>query len=82
MNIKHIEADNILKYRKMRIANLPTQGQIAVAGPNEAGKTAIGETICLGLFGRTFSLGPDRKVANLNIVGLGEFERAEEDEAD
>lgn len=59
MNLKHIEADNILKYRKMRIANLPPQGQIAVAGPNEAGKTAIGETICLGLFGRTFSLGPN-----------------------
>lgn len=59
MNIKHIEAENILKYRKMRIANLPTHGQIAVSGPNEAGKTAIGETICLGLFGRTFSLGPD-----------------------
>ena len=27
----------------------------------------------------TFSLGPDRKVANLNIVGLGEFERVEEE---
>ena len=30
----------------------------------------------------TFSLGPDGRVANLNIVGLEEFERAEEDEAE
>lgn len=59
MILKRIKAENILKYREFELTNLPAQGQIAVAGPNEAGKTAVGETICLGLFGRTFSLGPD-----------------------
>ena len=59
MILKRIEADNILRYRKLRLDDLPAHGQIAVAGPNEAGKTAIGETICFGLFGRTFSLGTD-----------------------
>jgi DNA repair exonuclease SbcCD ATPase subunit len=60
MILKRIKAENILKYRKLELNDLPAQGQIAVAGPNEAGKTAVGETICLGLFGRTFSLGPDQ----------------------
>ena len=59
MILKRIEADNILRYRKLRLHDLPAHGQLAVAGQNEAGKTAIGETICFGLFGRTFSLGPD-----------------------
>lgn len=59
MILKHIEAENILKYRRLRLTDLPTRGHLAVTGPNEAGKTAIGETICFGLFGRTFSLAPD-----------------------
>lgn len=59
MILEHIEAENILKYRSLRLSNLPAHGHIAVAGSNEAGKTAIGETICLGLFGRTFSLRPE-----------------------
>ena len=59
MILKRIEAHNILKYRTLRLTDLPEKGHIAVVGSNEAGKTAIGETICLGLFGRTFSLGPD-----------------------
>ncbi len=59
MILKRLEARNILKYRQLLLADLPAHGQIAVAGPNEAGKTAVGETICLGLFGQTFSLGPD-----------------------
>ena len=59
MILKCVEAENILKYRSLRLTDLPARGHIAVAGPNEAGKTAIGETICFGLFGRTFSLGRD-----------------------
>lgn len=59
MILKRIEAKNVLKYRHLEITDIPASGQIAVAGPNESGKTAIGETICLGLFGRTYSLGPD-----------------------
>lgn len=59
MILKRIEAENILRYRRLQLTDLPAFGQIAVAGANEAGKTTIGETICFGLFGRTFSLGPD-----------------------
>ena len=59
MILKRIEAENVLKYKRLSITNIPAHGQIAVYGANESGKTAIGETICLGLFGRTFSVGPD-----------------------
>ncbi len=60
MILKRVRAENILKYRHLELTDLPAQGQIAVAGTNESGKTAVGETICFGLFGRTFSLGPDQ----------------------
>ncbi len=56
MILKYIEAENILKYQRLKVSDLPERGQIAVSGLNESGKTAIGETICLALFGRTYSL--------------------------
>lgn len=56
MIIQHIRAENILKYHRLALTNLPAQGLIAISGANESGKTAIGETLCLALFGRTFSL--------------------------
>ena len=71
MILKHIKAENILKYRHMELAGLPEHGQIAVAGANEAGKTAIGETICFGLFGRTFSLEPGQLD---RVIRWGEYE--------
>ena len=58
MIIKRIVSENFLKYRRLDINKVPAKGRIAVSGDNEAGKTAIGETICFALFGRTFSLGP------------------------
>ncbi len=70
MILKRIQAENILKYRQLHLTDLPTQGQIAVAGRNEAGKTAIGETICFALFGRTFSL-PPKEVTR--VIRWGEF---------
>ncbi len=70
MILKHIEASNILKYRRLRLTDLPPHGQIAVAGQNEGGKTAIGETVCFALFGRTFSLGP-RQLDQ--VIRWGEF---------
>ena len=70
MILRHVVAENILKYRRLRIADLPAKGQIAIAGPNEAGKTAIGETICFGLFGRTFSLGPGETA---KVIRWGEY---------
>lgn len=56
MIIQQVTAENILKYRSLTLKNLPQQGLIAISGANESGKTAIGETICLALFGRTFAL--------------------------
>jgi len=71
MILKHIEAENILKYRRLKLTDLPAHGQIGVSGRNEAGKTAIGETICLGLFGRTFSLGPGDMA---KVIRWGEYQ--------
>lgn len=71
MIIKRLVAENILKYRTLKLTDIPATGQIAVAGDNEAGKTAIGETICFALFGRTFSLGPD-EIAR--VIRWGEFQ--------
>jgi exonuclease SbcC len=59
MIIRGIHAINVLKYAELRFENLPTQGLIAISGPNESGKSTIGETICFALFGRTFSLQED-----------------------
>ncbi len=70
MILKHIEAENILKYQRLKITDLPERGQIAVSGLNESGKTAIGETICLALFGRTYSLDSN----NLHkVIRWGEY---------
>ena len=70
MILKHVEAQNILKYNRLHLTDLPANGQIAVAGPNEAGKTAIGETICFAVFGRTFSLGREDL---FRVIRWGEY---------
>ena len=53
MIIKQIQAENILRYTKVGLTNLPTVGVIGISGPNESGKTSTVEIICLALFGRT-----------------------------
>ena len=53
MIIKQIQAENILRYAKVALTNLPTVGVIGISGPNESGKTSTVEIICLALFGRT-----------------------------
>ena len=59
MIVTRIQADNVLKYRRLDLNGLPTRGVIAVSGENESGKSSIAETLCFALFGRTFSLGPE-----------------------
>lgn len=59
MIIRSFHAENILKYKELKLDALPERGLIGISGPNEAGKTAIVEAICLALFGRTFSYEPD-----------------------
>ncbi|HFD87457.1 MAG TPA: ATPase, partial [Gammaproteobacteria bacterium] len=56
MIITRIQSENFLKYRKLDLRELPEKGLITVGGRNESGKTTIGETLCFGLFGRTFTL--------------------------
>ncbi|MES9941571.1 MAG: AAA family ATPase [Candidatus Thiodiazotropha sp. 6PLUC2] len=59
MIIHSINAKNVLKYSSLNINEIPEQGLIAISGPNESGKSSIGETVCFALFGRTFSLDVD-----------------------
>ncbi len=56
MIIQSITAENILKYQRLDLQNLPQCGLIAISGQNESGKSSIGETICFALFGRSFSI--------------------------
>lgn len=56
MIINQLSAENLLKYARLELRNLPSPGVIGISGNNESGKSAIGETICFALFGRTFSL--------------------------
>ena len=58
MIISRLRAENVLKYAKLSI-DLAEHGLIAISGPNESGKSSIGETVCFALFGRTFSVAPE-----------------------
>lgn len=59
MIINAIQSSNILKHADLDLQDIPERGLIAVSGPNESGKSSIGETVCFALFGRTFSLSMD-----------------------
>jgi DNA repair exonuclease SbcCD ATPase subunit len=68
--IHQLRADNLFKYRQLHIPAAP-RGVIAVSGPNESGKTAIAEIICLALFGRTSLLPPEEVT---RAIKWGEFQ--------
>ncbi|HIP53707.1 MAG TPA: SMC family ATPase, partial [Chromatiales bacterium] len=59
MIIKSISAENVLKYARLELDQIPERGIIAIGGQNESGKSTIGETVCFALYGRTFSVGPE-----------------------
>ncbi|MEW8371130.1 MAG: AAA family ATPase [Candidatus Thiodiazotropha sp.] len=59
MIINSIKANNVLKYAELNLEEIPQQGLLAISGPNESGKSTIGETVSFALFGRTFSLDLD-----------------------
>ena len=69
MIVTGVKAQNVLKYAELQLENLPEKGIITVSGHNESGKSAIGETVCFALFGRTFSLNPEELV---KIIRWGE----------
>lgn len=56
MIIHGLRGRNALKYERIDLSDLPERGLILVTGPNEAGKSTVGELICLCLFGRTWAL--------------------------
>ncbi len=57
MIIHSLSAENLLKYRRLELNDLPEQGLIAISGHNESGKSSIGECLCFALFGRSFAVG-------------------------
>lgn len=60
MIIQSLKAENVLKYANLSITDLPAACMIGVRGSNESGKSAIMETLCLALFGRTHALPPEQ----------------------
>ncbi len=64
MIIRSLRAENLLKYQRLDLSDLPESGLIAISGANESGKSSIGETLCFALFGRTYSL-DDRNLDKL-----------------
>ncbi|MBF0283617.1 MAG: AAA family ATPase [Magnetococcales bacterium] len=59
MIIRRVRAENVLKFARLELDNLPERGVILLSGPNESGKTALAEILCLALFGRTRTAPPD-----------------------
>lgn len=53
MLILSVKAENFRRYEKLRLTNLPQQGVVGIEGPNESGKTTLGDVILFALFGKT-----------------------------
>ena len=53
MLIRSLRAEGFLKFRKLRIDNFPRRALIGIVGPNESGKSSIGQLFQFALFGST-----------------------------
>lgn len=53
MLIRSLRAEGFLKFRKIRIENFPRRGLIGIIGPNESGKSTLGQLFQFALFGTT-----------------------------
>ncbi len=53
MLIRSLRAEGFLKFRKLRIENFPRRALIGIVGPNESGKSSIGQLFQFALFGST-----------------------------
>ncbi|MHC5037366.1 MAG: AAA family ATPase [Planctomycetota bacterium] len=53
MIIERIQARDFMRFRSLDLRGFPPTGAVAIVGPNESGKSAIGEAICFALFGAT-----------------------------
>ena len=56
MLIRALRAENFLKFRRIEIDGFSGRGVIGITGPNEGGKSTIGELIQFVLFGKTHSM--------------------------
>nr|CRH07107.1 conserved protein of unknown function [Include RecF/RecN/SMC protein, N-terminal domain] [Candidatus Magnetococcus massalia] len=53
MIVHSLYAENIFRFHRVQLTDLPARGVIAIQGPNESGKSSILEMLNLALFGRT-----------------------------
>lgn len=52
MLIRSVRAENFMRFSKLRLQRLPASGIVAVEGPNESGKSTIGDAILFAFSGR------------------------------
>ncbi|MFP6738457.1 MAG: AAA family ATPase, partial [Planctomycetota bacterium] len=53
MIIRSIKAENFMKFARLSLTGLPDNGVIGILGPNESGKSTIGEAILFAFFGQS-----------------------------
>ncbi|MCI0652382.1 MAG: SMC family ATPase, partial [Planctomycetes bacterium] len=53
MILRSLEGKNFMKFRHVRLEAIPRRGLFCIEGPNESGKTSIGELIQFALFGKS-----------------------------
>ena len=53
MIIRSIKAENFMKFSRLNLSDIPEAGVIGIIGPNESGKSTIGEALLFAFFGRT-----------------------------
>jgi len=53
MLIRSIRAENFMRFSRLDLSGIPASGIIGIEGPNESGKTTLGEALLFALFGRT-----------------------------
>ena len=57
MLIRAIRAENFMRFSRIEIENLPSGGLVGIEGPNESGKTTLGELLLFAFFGRPRAVG-------------------------
>src|SRR5262245_8224624 len=53
MLIRSIRAENFMRFSRLEVSGLPPSGLIGIEGPNESGKSTLGEILLFAFFGKT-----------------------------